>query len=427
MASNRIMYNYSSNKTSLINVKDVRHYLLLFILWPFLAFLTALTNFSQKEARKVVYIFLIYYGLNFFIGMEGPNVDAIRYAAQLKVYSELPFSDFSKVVGGLYTEDDSVDIYEPLVSFLVSRLTSDYRLLFAVFASVFGFFYLKSIEILYNLYRQNPGVNTLIHLIFFSIILPITTINGVRMWTAAWIFFYGAINVVWYRDARYLLVALSSSLVHFSFLPANVILFIYFLAGNRNFIYLPITLFSFVLPQLISPLITSLSMRLGGSMKARYEGYSTEEYILGSQQEQAQSAWFMQTGNDLVFYYLIISVIIIQIRYRNLMQGKNEVNLFSFLLLLLSFVNFGSVIPTVGNRFKLVFFLFATLYIFMYFLKTNGVKINLLTLIGLFPMLLYAAITLRIGSVSINAWIFTPGLGLPLLVPGISLADLLFK
>jgi len=41
-------------------------------------------------------------------------------------------------------------------------------------------------------------------------------------------------------------------------------------------------------------------------------------------------------------------------------------------------------------------------------------------------MALYAAIAFRQGSVSINAWIFTPGFGLPLLVPGLSIADLLF-
>lgn len=409
------------------SVLNSKRYLLLFLLWPFLAFITALANYSQREARKVVYFFLIYYGCSYVINATGYYVDAVGYVLELKANAQLPFSDFFKIVGGLYSVDDSTDIYEPLVSFVVSRFTDNYRVLFAVFSAIFGFFYLKSINILFNLYRQNPGPNALVNLIFFSLIIPVTAINGVRMWTAAWIFFYGAIHVIWYRDARYLLLALSSSLVHFSFLTANIFLVIYFFAGNRNFFYLPLALASFVLPQLLSPFIQMMSLKLGGSIQNRYMGYTSEGYMSRIQEGYNQSDWFIQIGNDLVFYYLIFTLVIIQIVYRGLMKGEKEKNLFSFLLLFLSFVNFGSTIPTLGGRFQLVFFLFATLYIFLFFLRISGPKINILTLIGLFPMLLYAAVTLRIGSISINAWIFTPGFGLPFFIPGLSVTELLFN
>ena len=69
--------------------------------------------------------------------------------------------------------------------------------------------------------------------------------------------------------------------------------------------------------------------------------------------------------------------------------------------------------------------MFATLFIFLYLVKLPGRKINLLTLVGLFPMLLYAAIAFRQGADSINAWILTPGIGLPLLAP-LSLAEVMF-
>lgn len=415
-----------SDQVPSFNISNSRNYLLLFILWPFLACLTALANFSQKEARVVVYMFLIYYGLNFVIPDTG-YVDAMGYANELRINASLPFSAFFKILGGLYTEDSSVDIYEHLISFIVSRLTTDHRFLFGVFAAVFGFFYLKSINIINGIYRQNPNWNSLVHLFFFCVILPITLINGVRMWTAAWIFFYGAIHVIMDRDKRYLLVALSSSLVHFSFLSANIVLLIYFFAGNRNLIYLPIAISSFFLPQLLTPIIKSIGIGLGGSLQARVEGYSNEEWILGVQEHREQNTWFMQLGNDLVFYYLIVAIIIIQIVNRNSFKEKAERNLFSFLLLFISFVNFGVDIPSFGGRFKLVFFLFGTVYMILYFRRRNSSNINLLTLIGIFPMLLYAAVTFRIGSDSINSWIFAPGLGLPLFTPILSIADLLFN
>jgi hypothetical protein len=390
-----------------------------------MAFITALINYSQKESKKVVYLFLIYYGLTFVVGSAGN--DAERYALALKIYAKLPFSDFFNIVSGLYSSDTSVDVIGPLISFFVSRFTSDHRLLFAAYAALFGYFYLKSINLLHERYLENSGWNVLIHLVFFTMILPIMAINGFRMWTAAWIFFYGAYHVVLYRDSRYLLIALGASLVHFSFLSANAILIIYFFARNCNIIYLPLAIVSFILPKIVVPFFQTIFGTLGGALRSRAEMYSSESAIIGRQEAYGQLVWFMQIGEDLVLYYLLFAIIIIQFKQRHLVKDQAEKNLFSFLLLFLAFVNFGKEIPSFGGRFQVIFFMLATLYIFLYFLKLDGTKINLLTIVGLFPMVLYATIAFRQGSDSMNAWIITPGLGLPLIVPALSVTDFLFR
>lgn len=405
------------------SLTNTRNLLLLFILWPFLALVTAIINYDQKVSKRVVYLYLIYYGLSFVIGNVG--VDAEGYVMKVKMIAALPFSDFFKIVGGLYSSDTSVDIFEPLVSFIVSRFTTQAGVFFAVWAAIFGFFYLKSINLLHDAYKKNTGNNALIFMAFFTLIIPITTINGIRMYTAAWIFFYGAYHVILYRDFRYLFVAIASSLVHFSFLSANLVLIIYFFAGNRNLIYLPITFLSFVLPHLISPFFQMISLRMGGAIQNRYDNYTSEGYLNAQQDLMAQASWFLKIS-DLLFYYLLFVIIIIQFKPGQHID-KKERNLFSFLLLFLSFVNFGNAIPALGGRFKTIFYLFATLYVFLYFLRLPGNRINVLTLLGLFPMLLYAAIQFRMGSESINAWLFTPGLGMPLLAPSLSLADIFFR
>jgi hypothetical protein len=414
-----------SGKFNLQAVTNSKYYLILFLIWPFLALISAISNYSQKESKKVIYLFMIYYGLTFIIAAV--DTDSAGYARELKDNAALPFSDFFKIVGGIYATDTSVDIVEPFISFVVSRFTDDPSLLFAVYAAVFGFFYLKSINLIYDRYWENPGWNAVIHLAFFTVIIPITSIDGGRMWTAAWIFFYGAYHVILYRDPRYLLIALASSFVHWSFLSANVVLIIYFLAGNRNIIYLPIAFASFVLPSLITPVFQSISLFLGGGLQGRFENYSNENYIIYRQEDLEQAAWFLQIGNNLVLYYLLLALIVIQIKSGYLMKEKAERNLFSFLLLFLSFVNFGKAIPSFGSRFQLVFFLFATLYVILYSVKLKGKGINLLTIFGLFPMILFTAVTFRQVSVTINAWILTPGLGFPLLTPVLSISDLLFR
>lgn len=401
-----------------------KNYLLLFVIWPFLALITAFMNYSDKAAKKVVYFFLIYYGLTFFISADSFN-DAARYSLSLKANASLPFKDIFKVIGGL-NSDTSIDIIDPLISFIVSRITSHYSLLFAVYAAIFGFFYLKSINLLYNRYKDNPGWNALVHLIFFAAILPITAINGFRMWTAVWIFFYGAYHVILFRDTRFLLITFFAPLVHWSFVIPNAILLIYFFVGNRNIFYLPLVLASFVLPQFMTQYFSLISLKLGGSLQNRYEMYSDSSYVAGVQESAADLSWFMKIGSDLVFYYLLLVIIVARLKSRSLDRDKAAENLFSFLLLFLAFVNFGMGIPSLGVRFRMVFFIFATLYIFMYLVRFPGKKINVLTLIGLFPMLLHTAIAFRQGSDSINAWILSPFLGLPLLTSGVSVASLLF-
>jgi len=409
------------------SLSRTKNYFLLFLLWPFLAFFTALFNYKRRDARKVVYLFLIYYGLSFVIGeLGGDGPDAERSALRLIYNSQLPFSDIFALTGGLYSSDTSMDIIEPLISFIVSRFTSEYSILFAVYAAIYGFFYLKSINLLHDRYVKNPGWNAMIFMVFFIMVIPITAINGFRMYAAAWIFFYGAYHVILHHDARYIFIALASSLVHWSFLSANAVLIIYFFAGNRNFIYLPLALISFVLPQLMLPVFKSISLRLGGGIQSRYEGYSSENYILGIQGSYENASWFLTLSTDLVFYYLLLAMVVIQFKSRNLEKDKAETNLFSFLLLFLAFVNFGKPIASFGSRFQTIFYLFATLYVFTYYVKLSGNKIGIFTLIGLFPMLLNIAVTFRIGSESINAWLFTPGFGLPLVVPALSIADFLF-
>ena len=409
---------------TVFDITDIRNYVILFILWPFLSFMVAIANFSRKEARIVVYMFIIYFGLTFV--NSNTAVDAYRYSLSLKANALLPFSEFYNIVGGIYS-DTSVDIIEPLISFIVSRFTSDHSLYFGIWTALFGYFYLKSIVHIYDRYELHTGWNTIILMIFFIMTIPITMVSGVRMWTAAWIFFYGAFRVVTEKNPRFLLITLASSLVHWSFISANIILLIYYFVGNRNVIFYPIVVASFILPQLATPLLQMVAFRLGGSLQNRYSNYSSEAYINAVNQSAEQSAWFINISGDLVFYYMILAVAFIHLKNKSLIKGEDEKNLYSFLLLFLAFINFGMPIPSFGGRFRVLLFLFGTAYLLMYFSKLSRRKIDFFILVGIFPMFLYATINFRIGTEHLNAWIFSPGFGVPLFAPILSLYEVLFN
>ena len=200
--------------------------------------------------------------------------------------------------------------------------------LFVTFAALFGYFYVRSLSLLFDEAKYNFGWNSLIYMIFLASILPVTSINGFRMWTAAWIFFYGAYHVILYKDARFLILTFSACLVHFSFLTANFVLLIYFFAGNRNMIYIPLVLLSFIVPNLIEPLIQSSFGAFGSAaLKARVQMYTDTAYVQLRQDSVMQDAWFLRIGSDMVLYYLLLAIIVVRYRMRNSVQNQPSENL----------------------------------------------------------------------------------------------------
>lgn len=399
-------------------------YLILFIIWPFLAFVIALANYTRKEARMVVYLFLVYFGLTYVADSE--IMDSFRYVETFRFFATLPFKDIFKAVSGYYFYHASVDFIEPLLSFLISRITQSQHIYTAVFAALFAFIYLRSFNLLYDQYKESPNWNAWVFMVFSIVIIPITSLSVLRMWIAAWMFFYGAYHVLLTRKLKYLLFALSACLMHWSFISLNLILFAYYFAGNRNYIYTPLAIISFFIPHIINPMLEFSATLFGGGIEARVEGYTSESHSLVFQDYLAQNSWFLTLSHDMIWYFFMFAIVVIRIFKRDSVRGKLEENWYSFLLLLFTLVNLGRSIPDFGMRMQNIFILFASVYLFLYFKNLSERRIRFLTVLGLFPLLLYTLIQFRIGADGMNAWLFTPGFGLPLLDPGLSLAEVLF-
>ena len=80
-----------NRETQLINYR-ITGLLIVFLLWPFVALVVALRQFHKTDSRRIAYFFLIFYGLNFVIANF--QNDASRYASELIITYNRPFSDF---------------------------------------------------------------------------------------------------------------------------------------------------------------------------------------------------------------------------------------------------------------------------------------------------------------------------------------------
>lgn len=400
-------------------------FFILFLIWPFLAFLIALTDYTRKESRAVVFFFLVYYGLTFV--SDNILMDSYRYVETWQFYAGLPMKDIFRAISGYYFHSASVDFAAPLIAFLISRFTESHHVFFAAFAAIFAFFYLRSFNFLYDQYREKPNWNAWIFMTFSLVVIPITSLSVLRMWIAAWIFFYGTYQVLQTHKFKYVLLALSACLMHWSFMTLSVLLIGYYFAGNRRRLYTPLAIASFFVSQFLGPVLEFLALFFGGGIGARVEGYTSESHALVYQEWLASNSWFLILGQNLIWYFFIFAIVAIRVFRWDYMRGKLEENWYNFLLLLFTLVNLGHSIPDFGMRMQNIFILFASVYVFFYFKNLGEKKLKLLSYLSLFPLVLYLVIQFRMGMDSMNAWLFAPGFGIPLLDPGLSLTELLFN
>jgi len=333
----------------------------LIVIWPFGAFLYALFQYDKPESKFIFIFFTALFGYS--LVAESSGLDLYRVMQSLPAAAHLNFKDFnnSRVEAG-------VDIYRDMVTFLVSRFTSNAKWLMGIFGLISGYFYTRVISLFVT---EQPGRNIykLLLIISFSCIISIDQLSGVRMSLAAYVFFFGAIKVILKGDKRYLIVAASSVLIHFSFFSIVLLLFAFPTLKKYPKIIFLILIISFVVPNLLKSYILQFSGFFGKGIAARTEMYYNID-LKGAY--GAIPSWYVRYNiiSMLIFCYLILFITFI--RKKTIKYSDKANDLFYFSLIVLSFVNFTIEIPHFGYRFQYVFLMFSFYYFYKVYTENPG-------------------------------------------------------
>lgn len=334
------------------------------LLFPFLGLILSLANWRKSWAKNVFWLACIYMGAVQIFQPEGTMLgtgrDAGRYVMDL-IEMHDNVQSFSEVTSTFF-DGRTNDIFQPTLTFLVSRFTDNGHVLFFFLAIIFGFFYSRNVwYVLEKLPDRIPSGIWLLIACFF-LVCPIWAINGFRMWTALHVFIYGALPFALEGKKDKLVWSFLSVLVHSSFIIVIVILGIYILLAK------PIKRSSWVLTTLFIIYIISLTIKtinitaianiLGNYLPDYYDyrvgAYMSDEVVeLGKETSARQSAYIGILSN---LKYWAVQIFII-LSYVNVIRNKNSgkwlIPLFSFALLLYSFANIASLVPS-GGRFSYV-------------------------------------------------------------------------
>lgn len=368
----------------------------LFLIWPLLALVSSIRNLRSGWAKNGLWLFIIFYGFTFYI-QEGN--DASRY---IQYFQELHSSEmtFKSFAGMFYTEGQrSVDVYGPMVAFLVSRFTDDPRILFATIAMVFGFFYSRNIWFLISKTEKNNDPYLLGIIILIAFIIPIWSINGVRFWTASQVFFYGATHFFLDRKRKGLLICTLTILFHYSFLIAVLLLYLYLIIRNRTTLFFIFFLIGVFISEINIPVISQTMVAYTPAVfHDRITGYTDVDRIESKMSEFANVNWYVRWHTKSLHLIVDLLLIVIFLKGKEIWGKRKELlNFFSFLLMFRAAAGFLMQIPTL-ERFLLLNDFLAMGFIFLYFYYNKMEIVSRRVVLYLMPVIFfYLVVTVRTG------------------------------
>lgn len=394
-----------------------------FLLWPLLGFILAWRKLDEKASKKVIIAFYILYGLLYVIN---PAMDGSRRAEMLRDAYQKPFSDVNYFFDNLF--ESTLDFLDPLIIYSVSRITDFHGILFATYALIFGVlsmnFFLKLRS---KLNKSNKNFVVIVFLAVIVLTNSIFEIGGFRMWCATWIFALGTLNFLLTKKKVFLAFAGVSIVMHFSYLPLVAILFLYSIVGNKTYVFAVLALVSFAVSELNIESVRQYAALISPAYETKITAYTHDGYIEQITELNQQSSWFLQLAPQGLLYFSVFSIFIILFKKTHWREDIVLKRLINISLLLLSFSNISSLLPS-GGRFRTIYFIFtfATLAYYYSYFRFNY-KVSALNYVGLFFISLKLLIIFRIGFETLSVYTLFPSVFLPIGFFDIqSVKDLLF-
>ena len=382
--------------SSLGTVKSNTIYIFfVFLFSPLLALIISIKNYKEVWAKNIVLLFSAFYGFMFVIGNAGSDIN--RYKARFEKQIDLKIS-LSEYVKLLFKEDN-LDFLQPLLSYIVSNFTSDFRIFLLLIGLIFGFFLSRNIWYVISTVNNKPRWFSILFILVFSFIYAIWDMNVMRFTLAAHIFFYGVFNVLVRKNNWGYLFALISIFMHFSFMIPLFLFILYKLLGSNYVkIYFVLFIFSFFTSELNLSVVKEQSSILPQNYIEKSDDYLNEDYKEKREELNSNKNFrgkFYQSSLKWSVGVLMTFVYFKRNKKRNVNLNV-EKDLLSFCLFFLGVFNILSSIPSM-NRFQFLSYLFTFALFCMHFSKfTKSKDIRIIYLV--LPLILfYFTMKLRIG------------------------------
>lgn len=329
----------------------------MFLFNPIIGFVVSLKNINTKSSYLVFFLFSILFGISFVVpsgraiarATDGYTGDGVVYREKFEKISTYKISEFQKLVNDYLAFDEGdKDFYVLATSFLVSRFSTNYHWVFGIYAIVFAYFLLKSLRFLTEEDNFKNSFYCFLMAVMFVMSNPIFNINGVRFWTAAWIGVYSLFHIFRNNNKRYLILASITPLIHVSFFVYLFVLMIALLFRKYNRFWFTLFVISFFVSEISFLILESVESYFPEFISRTIRLYTDTEVMALKEESKV---WYADVFSFLP--RLIVNLIVV-LYYRNrkfILENPKTSNLYLFLIVWMTFVNFTTAVPSLGGRF----------------------------------------------------------------------------
>ncbi len=327
--------------------------------FPIIGLIVSIVDYRKPYAKNLFWFFCAFYGLvhiylpNASSGIGG--ADGERYAANFEylAHQDISWETLSNTFYG--GGQNNNDIFEPTVSFVVSRFTDNPHVLFCAFALIFGFFYSRNIWYILRFTPNKLGFVAGIFVVSLALLTPIWLINGVRMWTALQVFFCGFLPYLLNKDRSKLWWCYASFLFHFSFLILIALLLVFQFLPHKRLPYFIAFIVSLFISELDIGIVRERLMGLGlTAFEAKINTYTSQEYAEHVKDAAGGYSWHVIFAKDLMAYVFKALLIVAYFAFGKLrklaVDESRRLNmLFCAAAFIYAFANVVSSIPSWGR------------------------------------------------------------------------------
>ncbi len=333
--------------------EDIGAKIILFLISPVFSFFYSLRRIKTKSSFVFFFLFSVFFGLAFTVGKiryQGTG-DGVSYRIFFENTRGITYSRF---VDGfksfLSFNRGEQDYYFDTVSFFLSRVTTNYHVMFMVFAIIFAFFQLKSFRFLTSENKFNNSLSCLILALLFTW-NQIFNINGVRFWTAAWVGVYAIFQIFRNGNKRYLLLVIFTPFFHASFWIFVPIILLAFFSKRFEKVWIILFFASFIFSSITLQVINDTTSSLPPFLQNLTRSYTSAENLEKFRSAGTGLAWVAKLFNYLILIYINLLVYLFIRNSNDISRNLVSKSMYNFLLVFITFVNFAMPIPSLGVRF----------------------------------------------------------------------------
>lgn len=316
----------------------------LFLINPFFGLTYSLRNIKTRSTFIIFFLFCLLFGVSFIVSDNGlDSYEYLKVFEEVKLYSPNEFYEsFVRFIKG---DPFLPDFYIQLTSYITSRFSDNYHLLFLLLSFVFSYFMIGSLKFFLLSSEFNKSIFICYILLFLFLFNQIFNINGARFWTANWVTVYIILNLFLKKNYKSLLWLIILPLLHSTGILNILLILIILILRNKYNLAIVILIISFIFSSFFSILTNLFIDILPVAIKHKLITYTDPSVI---ENRKINTGILKLIFNKILFIYINIFVYIL---IKNKKIIKNTTSLLVVSILLLSFANFTIDVPSLGSRY----------------------------------------------------------------------------